>query len=89
MRCEQSMLKCAVVHCTAQVVLHTACAAEEALHASRRRGSAKVLPRKLSKVGKAVLAILRAPPPKHACIGISLCIHAQVLLKLVDSQCMM
>ena len=47
-----------------------------------------MLPRKLSKVGKAVLAILRAPPPKHACIGISLCIHAQVLLKLVDSQCM-
>ena len=84
MRCEQSMLKCAVVHCTAQVVLHTACAAEErertgssrlkreALHASRRRGSAKVLPRKLSKVGKAVLAILRAPPPKHVCIWISL-----------------
>ena len=43
-----------------------------------------MLPRKLSKVGKAVLAILRAPPPKHVCIWISLCIHAQALLKLVD-----
>lgn len=60
--------------------MHTTSAAEEALHASRRRGSAKVLPRKLRKVGKAVLAILRAPPPKHVCIWISLCIHAQVLL---------
>jgi hypothetical protein len=57
---------------------------EEALHARRR--SAKVLPRKLSKVGKAVLAILRAPPPKHVFVWMSLSIHAQVyvLLKLTS-----
>jgi len=40
-----------------------------------------VLPRKLSnKVGKAVLAILRAPPPKHVFIWMSLSIHAQIFL---------